>query len=343
MNVGIASALALPWARAAKGAACGVSGTAQPIHEQAYVPIGGIDQWIEIAGADHHNPTILVLHGGPGSTWDPLTGVFADWEKHFTMVYWSQRGAGKTYRKTGPSIASTMTIDRMVDDGIEVAEFFRRHLDKDKIILLGHSWGTVLGITMVQKRPAQFSAYVGTGQLVNVLKDERTGHQTVLQRARLAGRLDAVSELETLGEPPYDDINKMVVERKWADIFDTPSDAAFNAKWKNPASFTESDNKERIQAWLFSNLIMWGQKRQDGPLMAVDFTTSAITFQIPMIFIQGGDDHITPIALVEDYVRQITAPRKVLVRLPGGGHNAVFSMQHEFLNEVIRELGTIAC
>ena len=77
--------------------------------------------------------------------------------------------------------------------------------------------------------------------------------------------------------------------------------------------------------------------------MAVDFTTSAITFQIPMIFIQGGDDHITPIALVEDYVRQITAPRKVLVRLPGGGHNAVFSMQHEFLNEVIRELGTIAC
>ena len=148
------------------------------------------------------------------------------------MVYWSQRGAGKTYRKTGPSIASTMTIDRMVDDGIEVAEFFRRHLDKDKIILLGHSWGTVLGITMVQKRPAQFSAYVGTGQLVNVLKDERTGHQTVLQRARLAGRLDAVSELEALGEPPYDDINKMVVERKWADIFDAPSDAAFNAKWK---------------------------------------------------------------------------------------------------------------
>ena len=130
------------------------------------MPIGGIDQWIEIMGTNKSNPVLLILHGGPGSTWDPFSDLFQDWESHFTMVYWSQRGAGKTYRKTGPSIAATMTIDRMVDDGIEVAEYLKSHLGKDKVILLGHSWGTVLGIKMIQKRPELFSAYIGTGQEV---------------------------------------------------------------------------------------------------------------------------------------------------------------------------------
>src|SRR5215472_5647649 len=109
------------------------------IEEAMYVKIGGIDQWIQIRGQDRNNPVLLCLHGGPGATWLPLTALFLQWEKKFTVVQWDQRGAGRTLAKTGRSVADSMSIDRMAQDGIEVSEFLRSHLHKDKIILLGHS------------------------------------------------------------------------------------------------------------------------------------------------------------------------------------------------------------
>lgn len=323
---------------------CRANGTAEPVHDRLYVDIGGIEQWIQIQGADRHNPAMLVLHGGPGSTWDPFTALFSAWERRYTMIYWSQRGAGKTYRRSGEAVASTMTIERMVDDGIEVTEFLRRRLGRKQLILLGHSWGTVLGVQMVQRRPDLFAAYVGTGQFVSGHDGERAGYQEVLRRAQAAGHEDAIRELQAIGVPPYDDINKMIVERRWAGVFDTPSDAGFNAKWKNPPEFSASDAAERHRAWLFSNFIMFGKLRQDGPLMRVDFRSSALSFTIPVIFIQGQTDHVTPTSLVEAYERSITAPRKVLVRLPGGGHNAVFAMSDVFLAEMTAQLGdSVGC
>lgn len=327
----------------AQAAVCGTQAAHETIREQGYIPIGGIEQWVEIMGADRRNPVLLVLHGGPGSTWDQFSDLFRDWENHFTMVYWSQRGAGKTYRKSGSSVGGTMTITRMVDDGIAICEYLMQHLNKDRLFLLGHSWGSLLGVRMVQKRPALFAAYVGTGQIVSVLEGERAGLRETLRRAEAAGRRDAVEELRKLGEPPYDDIEKMVTERKWADVFDTPSDAAFNASWKSPSWYAPADASERAKVWLFSNLIMFGQKRQDGPMMAVDFRREPLAFDVPMIFIQGAEDHITPTSLVEAYVPTIAAPRKELVLLPHGGHNAIFAMKDDFLREMLRRLRGLGC
>jgi pimeloyl-ACP methyl ester carboxylesterase len=309
------------------------------IDEASYVEIGGTEQWLHIRGHDRRNPVLLILHGGPGSTWDPFMDLFRDWEQRFTMAYWSQRGAGKSYRRSGPTIAATMTIDRMVEDSIDIAQYLTRLLDKRRVIVLAHSWGTVLGTMAVQRRPDLFAAYVGTGQLVNAVQAERAGREETLRRARVANRQDAVAALEGLGEPPYDDINKMIAERKWADVFDTPSDAQFNQHWRNPAYFTAEDNAERGRAWLFSNLIMWGDKRQDGPIMKVDFAKSAMRFSVPMFFIQGSEDHITPTKLVAAYEREIVAPQKALIVLPEGGHNAVFTMPDNFLAAMNQVLG----
>ena len=311
---------------------------AEGINEQRYIRIGGIDQWVDIQGRRRSNPVLLVLHGGPGSTWDPFTTLFDSWEEHFTIVYWSQRGAGRTFQRTGERVAASMTIDRMVEDGIEVAEFVRAYLGPRRVVALGHSWGTVLGVRMVLRRPDLFAAYVGTGQIVSGVKGEQAGYEEVLRRAVAAGRTDAVAELRAIGVPPYDDINKMIVERRWAGVFDTPSDAAFNSQWKNPPEFSVDAAAERQRAWLFSNFVMFGKTRQDGPLMQVDFNSSALRFGVPMIFIQGDADHITPTSLVADYVARISAPKKVLVRLDGGGHNAVFAMRDQFLRVMLREV-----
>jgi pimeloyl-ACP methyl ester carboxylesterase len=138
----------------------------KPIKEEMFVRIGGIDQWITIKGADRNNPVVLFLHGGPGDAWSPFAdALFGGWEKEFTLVQWDQRGAGRTYGKSGPSIEPTMTIERMAQDGIEVAEFLTKHLNKKQIIIEGASWGSILGINMAHARPDLFYAYVGVAQL----------------------------------------------------------------------------------------------------------------------------------------------------------------------------------
>jgi pimeloyl-ACP methyl ester carboxylesterase len=112
-----------------------------------FVPIGGIEQWITVTGSDRSNPVVLNLHGGPGAVATPFAeAMFGDWYEDFTVVQWDQRGAGRTYAKTGPEIQATMTMERMVQDGIEVAEFLQQHLGKEKIILTGGSWGSLLGL-----------------------------------------------------------------------------------------------------------------------------------------------------------------------------------------------------
>jgi pimeloyl-ACP methyl ester carboxylesterase len=309
-----------------------------PVREAGYVAIGGVDQWIEVRGADRRNPVVLILHGGPGSTWEPFMDFFQPWEERFTLAYWSQRGAGRSFRRSGPAIAATMTIDRMAMDGVEVAEHLRSRFGQDRIVLLGHSWGTVLGVLMCQFRPDLVRSYVGTGQVVNTLAGEREGYRQVLARAHQSGRTDAVQSLEAMGEPPFDDIGKMVEERRWAGVFDTPSDAAFDAAWRNPSWFTQADAEERYKAWLFSNYLMWGDRRQDGPMMQIDFGRSATHFHNPMIFIQGTEDIVTPAVLVQDYERRMFAPHKALIRLEGGGHNAVFAMRDAFFEAMTRGL-----
>ena len=111
---------------------------AEGVSEQMFVQIGGIPQWITIKGKDRNNPVVLFLHGGPGDALSPYAdSMYAGWDKSFTLVQWDQRGAGRTFTKDGPSIEPTMTVERMAQDGVEVAEFLTRHLHQKKIIILG--------------------------------------------------------------------------------------------------------------------------------------------------------------------------------------------------------------
>ncbi len=146
------------------------------IDEESYIEIGGIEQWVTIRGQDRDNPVLLFLHGGPGDVTNPWTfAIFAGWEKVFTVVQWDQRGSGRTLRKTGPAIAPTITVERMTQDGIELAEYLRKHLGKEKIFLVGHSFGSILGVRMARLRPELFYAYVGHGTNCRREKELRCG------------------------------------------------------------------------------------------------------------------------------------------------------------------------
>ena len=168
------------------------------------VPINGTQQWLSVRGRDRRNPILLVLHGGPGSPTMPEDYTFqSPWEDYFTVVEWDQRGAGKTYAANDPKIvAPTMTIDQLTMDAEEVVRYVQKTYGKRKIFLMGHSWGTVLGVRLAEAHPDWFYAYVGVGQIVNMRESERIGYDFVLGQAKEHHNDTAVKELEALAPLP---------------------------------------------------------------------------------------------------------------------------------------------
>jgi pimeloyl-ACP methyl ester carboxylesterase len=303
------------------------------INEKLFVPVGGIDQWITIRGQDRANPVLLLLHGGPGDATNPWAyAVLAPWERSFTVVQWDQRGAGKTLGKSGTSIAPTITIDRMTKDGIELAEFLRSHLNKKKIIILGHSWGSALGTLMAKQRPDLFHAYVGTGQVVDGKRNYGVAYQALLSHARRERNLEAIRELEAIGPPPYDDApRKQQVQRKWSNEFEGSGPFLLStAGW---AIIKPESSLADVADWLEGQNLSGTQLFKS--LGSLDLIAAGTDFALPMFFIQGADDYTCPTSLVQEYFKKIKAPHKELVMLKGGGHFAVFMQPRAFLNELV--------
>lgn len=172
------------------------------IHDARYVTIGGIRQWVTIRGENKKNPVILFVHGGPGAALSGEAAIFREWEHDFTLVQWDQRGGGLTFA-AGARLTPDVPMARMVGDGIEVADYVRRKLGKDRMVLIGHSWGSVLGVYMAKARPDLFSAYVGTGQLRDAAGEIALAYDTSLARARIMHNDEDIKALETIGPPPY--------------------------------------------------------------------------------------------------------------------------------------------
>jgi pimeloyl-ACP methyl ester carboxylesterase len=316
---------------------------ANPVDESAYVKIGGIDQWLTIRGQDRNNPVLLILHGGPGDVTSPWGYVyFHDWEKYFTVVQWDQRGAGRTLEKTGESIESTMTIDRMIQDGIEVSEYLRQHLNKEKIALVGHSWGSLLGLLIAKAKPELFYAFVGTGQVPSSSTEANiVAHRLALQWAHSAKNADAVQDLNRIGPPPYKDgTDGWGVLYKWRNACEGPGRDVFLASTLYYAlskpgytlrDFNYSQDGQVVSGnKLFDQITNLDHKRLKG------------TFNIPIVVIQGENDCTTPAELAHKYLDSISAPRKDFVVIPGEGHFAAFIKSDEFLRDLVERVRPLA-
>ncbi|UMQ40781.1 alpha/beta fold hydrolase [Chryseobacterium sp. Y16C] len=180
------------------------------IHEEQYVPINGIEQWVTING-NPSKPVILFLHGGPGSPITPYIDVlYKALEKDFIIVQWDQRGSGRTYGHNNPPEELTpeylknnpLTLEQMTSDGIVLSRYLLQHLGKKKIILSGTSWGSALGVKIATKAPELFYAYVGHSQIVNPnFSTER--YSKLYKMAENRKDSDALQILNTIGKPPY--------------------------------------------------------------------------------------------------------------------------------------------
>jgi pimeloyl-ACP methyl ester carboxylesterase len=306
--------------------------SAKGIDEGRYVELGGIEQWITIRGEDRDNPVLLFLHGGPGDVTNPWGyAVFRPWLEHFTVVQWDQRGAGRTLSRNGDSIAQTITIERLVRDGIELSEYLRRALGKEKIVLVGHSWGSILGVLMAKARPDLFHAYVGTGQVADPRHGYDVAYTDLLTEARRQGDSVAVRELVDVGPPPYANGRGYAVQRKWSNLFEGAD--RFLASTLGLALAAPGGTLEDVTGWLK------GQGLSAERLVPASSQLEAATlggeFAVPVFVIQGADDFTTPTSLARSFVQSLRAPRKEFVALEGGGHFAVFMQPEAFLHELL--------
>lgn len=303
--------------------------TSDPTEEGMFVEIHGVQQWITIRGRHRANPALLILTG-PGAAFSRMAPFFAPWEEEFTLVQWDQPGSGATEAKSASAGTGPLTFHRLAQDAVAVAEFVRRRLRVKRIAVLGISAGSITGLKIVKQRPDLFSAYIGTGQAVNWLRQEALGYAAVLEQARVAKNLEAVADLEKIGAPPYQDAATDFIKSKYCGAL-TPAEQAYLASL-DPAIMAAVRNPPADANWLAPGLpaldpranAMAAYEKLRTDIFAFDAHHLGLTFAVPMFFFQGDRDVYTVTSEVEKYAEEIQAPRKHFALVSGGGHSAFF-------------------
>jgi proline iminopeptidase len=254
--------------------------------------------------------------------------VFRSWERDFTVVQWDQRGAGKTYGANGTAEAP-MTIEQMVADGVELSRYLIDRLQPARLALVGHSWGSMLGVLMVKAQPALYCAYVGTGQVVAKAEKEAILYAALLDELRGAGDTAAVARLQAVGPPPYASEADLLVQRELSERFDTAAERNLETEMRPLVLFAPDFGLMDIWS------LLQGQKFAGDALYAqtlgYDARRLGLDVAVPFFVFNGDRDRITPLRLARDYFDAVRAPAKALVVLKGGGHSALLTMPERFL------------
>jgi pimeloyl-ACP methyl ester carboxylesterase len=313
--------------------------TPNGIQETMFVPLGGIDQWIQIRGEDRSNPVLLFMHGGPGNSESAVSALFQPWEKYFTVVMWDQRCAAKTFERNGSASCKGMSIDGVAKEGIQLAEFLRKHLHHRKIVALGHSWGTIIGVRMIHDRPDLFSAYVGTGQVMSVAEKEPVIYARTMARLQAAHADDAVAELKTV-HPPYHSLKEIAVERDLSDDYDIPPERDLRNNLTTTVLFAPDWSLLDIYWFLESG--GYAENATINEVNRFDARGLGPDFKVPFFIFNGAEDAITPTDHARRYFDFVRAPHKEFVVFPGAGHSAVLTEPDAFLRELVTRVRPIA-
>ena len=313
------------------------------IAELTQVELGGTSQTISIRAADANNPVLLYLSGGPGQSDIAFARVLLEpLVADYVVVVWDQRGSGKSYSALEPT--STYTLDSLVADTNQLADYLRTRFDEQKIYLLGESWGSTLGVLAVQQRPDLYYAYIGSGQMVSQRVTDQRIWRDLLAYADRTGDGALYDQILSLGEPPYRDMpwaNSLVMG--YYGLIEPPYSppAAYVARGEasgvgmfglggSEYSFVDNANLIRGLVDMFS--IMYPQ------LQSVDFRTDVPSLDVPVYLLDGVGELAARRDLALEWYASLAAPTKQLYTFENAGHAVAFEQAdelHRLLNEEI--------
>ena len=304
------------------------------ISEMRMVTIEKTKQFVLIRGESISNPVLLLLHGGPGS---PETGLFRYYnyslEKKFVVVYWDQRVCGKSYTKK--SVGEPLSVDMFVDDVCELAQYLRSNLKKEKIFLLGHSWGTLIGTMAAHRCPELFYAYVGTGQVSSMPAGELESYRFAINAAKESNNKKALKELKEIGEPENGiykcGISGIKRERKWLTYF---GGAIYGEKSFLPLLkkllITKEYNLIDFYHFFKGMNAPSRNKMSQGEFLKINLFETVKELEIPIYFFLGRHDYQIPSSVAEKYFNYLKAPKKTLEWFEESAHCSCFEESSKF-------------
>ncbi len=298
--------------------------------------IGGIKQYVLIRGHDVRNPLLLLLHGGPASPEMPLAHYLeSDLEQHFIVVNWDQRGAGKSYTKK----AYPVHIKQYISDALELINYLRRRFKKRKIYLVGHSWGSILGLKLVKHHPELFHAYVGIGQVVYMKENQKRSLEFVYEMAKRTNNKKAIKELKKIKNIFYGDLRYYYIHRKWLQKF---GGSIYNGKGRFPLSYFKLalfspeysifDYLRLMAGFMRTIRNLWKE------IFGINFFKEIKEVKVPIYFCEGKNDYVVPSAIAEKYFRTVKAPLKRFIWFEKSAHSPNLEENGKFENILINKV-----
>jgi len=306
------------------------------------VDVGGDRQWISIRGRNRANPVLLVIHGGPGTPEMPLGWTFqTPWEDFFTVVHWDQRGVGKNAATANrDTLLPTMSLERILADGEAVIDHLRAALGKERVAVLGFSWGAILGVRLADRLPGKVSVYVGVGQAISTAFEPLILAET-LAAAERAGDTEAVRELRALdllpladGSLPLDQV-RTLRRAAWR----------YNGMWyghENPdalldmAVLAPEYDEVDVEAFRAGSLwIMQGPLARD--IVACDLR-AVTALAVPVVLLLGRYDLATPYSAAAAWLDALQAPHKQLVTFERSAHFPMLEEPGRFLLALVQQV-----
>ncbi|MFO7924638.1 MAG: alpha/beta hydrolase [Bacteroidales bacterium] len=305
------------------------------------ITLGGQDQYIIIRGADSTKPVILFLHGGPGS---PETAFMKhynrDIEKDFVMVYWEQRGAGKSYSKDIP--AESMNMAQFISDTRELSEYLTERFSQKKIYIMGHSWGSLLGILTAYKHPELFQAYFGIGQACYQFKGEQISYKWAKEQAYKHNDTRAIKKLAGLtfpdslaGHTEWKDF--LMVERKYVNKYGGGTTRDITGMWPlaklvfKTNEYTIGEKLNFMNGNMFSLENMWNEVINANLLNDID------SMRVPVYIFHGKHDYTTPYSVAKEFFNHLKAPEKGFFTFDNSAHSPVMEEAEKF-NSIVKEI-----
>lgn len=283
-----------------------------------YVNINGIDQFLlHYSNMNSELPVLLFLHGGPGMSESTFSYAFQEEISDlYNVVHWDQRGAGKTLSKNKNIYP---TINELLDDLSQVVKYLKEKYTKEKVVILGHSFGSVLGTLFVLNHPEDVLYYIGAGQVISLTDNEKVGYEKLKELIIKSDNKKDLEKLKKIGKYPKNKYDKSMMKKIQAIRI-------LQGKYKIGMEFIPV-LKTLFKSPIFqvSDILsivkgMSNNKQLFEYLFSHSLDNELHNYEIPVYYIVGDRDFQAPNTIAKSYFNTINAPNKEIFTIEDAGH-----------------------